>query len=154
MSLVINPVAFIFVAMHVPKSAVPVGLIVTPFALVASTINPDLHSATVSVVSIPLTQVSSAILKDELGAIFNLSVVCLTSFKLFVNGTSWGISSISSLQLFLLHKRSVRCEMGHISTCSSASSPSLKSDDQPDMFLEVLLYKGNKSRVRINVRKY
>ena len=63
-SFIINPLAYIFVAMYMPESTLAVRFIETPITFVFGAISPDLLTMSVSILSFPLAQIFSAILES------------------------------------------------------------------------------------------
>ena len=85
MSLVIDPLSFILIAVNVPESSLAMCFVEVPVALVARSILPNLDAVTVSVLVLPLTRVLGSILEHKLGSILNLTlVVAFASLKLEV----------------------------------------------------------------------
>ena len=75
MGLIIDPLAFILVAVHMPECTLAMCLIEAPVALIPCPVLPDLNASSMPILAFPLAQVLSTILEDKLGPVLHVWII-------------------------------------------------------------------------------
>ena len=75
MSFIIDPLALILVARHVPERPLSMRLVKAPIALVARPVLPNLDATAMPILPFPLAEVLGPVLENELGPILHLAIV-------------------------------------------------------------------------------
>mmetsp|Transcript_35665 Transcript_35665/g.46941 ORF Transcript_35665/g.46941 Transcript_35665/m.46941 type:complete len:80 (-) Transcript_35665:247-486(-) len=68
--------------MHVPESALAVRLVEPPVAIVASAVRPDLDTAAVPILALPLAQILRSVFELVFGSVFDGCIVSVSLLEL------------------------------------------------------------------------
>ena len=140
-SLIINPLAYIFVAMYMPESTLAVRFIETPITFVFGAISPDLLTMSVSILSFPLAQIFSAILESVDWLTDDVCrIIVHTSLQFLWGQRTWHTrhtDSLLALHLLPLHDWSRCSKLWHVGPYSISADPRLDPNDKLNVLLQV-----------------
>jgi len=136
--LVIEPLTFEDITIHVPEFSITASLIEPPVALVFGAILPDLDTVTVLQVSEPLSNICCAIFEMNFWSLLQLRLIYLPHGELIVELPFKDIIAahvvvVLRVQLAELRSNSLT---GH-----DTARPCLQANDQVNVLLEVHLHK-------------